>query len=141
LNLLVNAMEAMEGRWGEILITDKSLSPSDRITIQEDQHDESEWIPVAVVDDGKGMTEEQKQKVFSPFFSTKKNGTGLGLAIVHRLVNNLGGKIEFRSQEGRGSGFVVYLRKYVKAKAKLSDALPSVDLVNLDVCPSELQPK
>jgi two-component system sensor histidine kinase PilS (NtrC family) len=139
LNLLVNAMEAMEGRWGEILITDKSLSPSDRITMQEDQHDESEWIPVAVVDDGKGMTEEQKQKVFSPFFSTKKNGTGLGLAIVHRLVNNLGGKIEFRSQEGRGSAFVVYLRKYVKAKAKLPDALPSVDLVNLDTCPSELQ--
>ena len=138
LNLLVNAMEAMEGRWGEILITDKSPSPSDRATIQENQRDESEWVPIAVVDDGKGMTEEQKQKVFLPFFSTKKNGTGLGLAIVHRLVNNLGGKIEFRSREGKGSAFVVCLRKYVKAKAKLPDALPSVDLVNLDVCPSEL---
>jgi two-component system sensor histidine kinase PilS (NtrC family) len=139
LNLLVNAMDAMESRWGEILITDKGLRQLDRNAVQEDQQDESEWIPVAVVDDGKGMTEEQKQKVFSPFFSTKKNGTGLGLAIVHRLVNNLGGKIEFRSQEGRGSAFVVCLRKYVKAKAKLPDALPSVDLVNLDTCPSELQ--
>jgi two-component system sensor histidine kinase PilS (NtrC family) len=138
LNLLVNAMEAMEGRWGEVLVTDKSVGQPDTAAVAED---DSEWLAVAVVDQGKGMNEEQKQKVFSPFFSTKKNGTGLGLAIVHRLVNNLGGKIEFRSREGRGSAFVVYLRKYVKAKAKLPDALPSVDLVNLDVCPSELQPK
>jgi two-component system sensor histidine kinase PilS (NtrC family) len=139
LNLLVNAMEAMEGRWGEILITDKGLKLSDGSALQEGQQDESEWIPVAIVDHGKGMTEEQKQKVFSPFFSTKKNGTGLGLAIVHRLVNNLGGKIEFRSREEKGSVFVVYLRKYVKAKAKLPDALPSVDLVNLDVDSPELR--
>lgn len=138
LNLLVNAMEAMEGRWGEILITDKSLGRSDSMAIKVSQPDQSEWVPIVITDEGKGMTEEQKQKVFSPFFSTKKNGTGLGLAIVHRLVNNLGGKMEFRSQKGRGSVFMVYLQKYVKGKAKLPDTVPSVDLANLDVCPSEL---
>ncbi len=138
LNLLVNAMEAMEGRWGEILITDKSLGRSDGMAIEEGQPDQSEWVPIVITDEGKGMTEEQKQKVFSPFFSTKKNGTGLGLAIVHRLVNNLGGKMEFRSQKGRGSEFMVYLQRYVKGKAKLPDAVPRVDMANLDDCPSEL---
>jgi two-component system sensor histidine kinase PilS (NtrC family) len=141
LNLLVNAMEAMEGRWGEILITDRGLNQLDRINPEEIQPGESEWVPVAFVDEGAGMNEEQKQKVFSPFFSTKKSGTGLGLAIVHRLVNNLSGRIEFRSRKGKGSVFVVYLQKYMKKKAKLPDNIPSIDLANLDVCPSELQTK
>jgi signal transduction histidine kinase len=136
LNLLVNAMESMEGRWGEILITDKSLDQVDRHYFKEEEPDESEWVPIAILDQGKGMTEEQKKKIFSPFYSTKKNGTGLGLAIVQRLVNNLGGRIEFCSQHGKGSVFVVYLQKYVKRKAKLSQTVHSA---NLDVCTPELQ--
>jgi two-component system sensor histidine kinase PilS (NtrC family) len=141
LNLLVNAMEAMEGRWGEILITDRSLDQVERGNSGMIHAEDSEWVPIAIVDEGVGMAEEQKQKVFSPFFSTKKSGTGLGLAIVHRLVNNLGGRIEFRSRKGKGSVFVVYLQKYMKKKAKLPDNIPSIDLANLDVCPSELQTK
>ena len=120
LNLLVNAMEAMEGKGGEIQIADKGLSQMDQYYFWEEEPDESDWIPLAITDQGKGMTEEQKEKIFSPFFSTKKNGTGLGLAIVHRLVNNLGGRIEFRSHPVKGTVFVVYLQKYQKAKVKPS---------------------
>jgi two-component system sensor histidine kinase PilS (NtrC family) len=118
LNLLVNAMEAMEEKGGEIQISDKGFNQMDQFYFWEEEPDDSDWIPVAIIDQGKGMTEEQKEKIFSPFFSAKKNGTGLGLAIVHRLVNNLGGRIEFRSQPTKGTVFVVYLQKYQKDKVK-----------------------
>lgn len=139
LNLLVNAMESMEGRWGEILITDKSLEQLDQFYFKGEEPQESEWVPVAIVDQGKGMSEEQKEKIFSPFYSAKKNGTGLGLAIVQRLVNNLGGKIEFQSQKGKGSVFVVYLQRYVKRKVKLSETVQATNLANLDVSASRAQ--
>ncbi len=119
LNLLVNAQEAMEEKGGEIQISNKSLNQMDQFYFNEEEPEESDWIPIAVIDQGKGMTEEQKEKIFSPFYSTKKSGTGLGLAIVQRLVNNLGGRIEFRSQWDKGSVFVVYLQKYQKEKVKL----------------------
>ncbi|UCB52615.1 MAG: PAS domain S-box protein [Candidatus Zixiibacteriota bacterium] len=136
LNLLVNALESMQGRWGEILITDKTLDQLDQFYFKGEEPQESEWVPLAIVDQGKGMSAEQKEKIFSPFYSAKKNGTGLGLAIVQRLVNNLGGKIEFRSEKGKGSAFVVYMQKYVKRKVKLSETVHATNLANLDVLPT-----
>jgi two-component system, NtrC family, sensor histidine kinase PilS len=119
LNLVVNALESMEQKSGEILITDKSRNQMDQFYFNGEEPEEFEWIPLAIVDHGKGMNAEQQEKIFSPFYSTKKNGTGLGLAIVQRLVNNLGGKIEFNSQPGEGSTFVVYLQKYDRGKVKI----------------------
>lgn len=138
LNLLVNAMESMEGRWGEILITDKTLDQLDEFYFKGEEPQESEWVPVAIVDQGKGMSAEQKEKVFSPFYSAKKNGTGLGLAIVQRLVNNLGGKIQFRSEKGKGSAFVVHLQKYVKRKVKLSETVHAAKSASLDILAPKL---
>ena len=139
LNLLVNAIESMEGRWGDILLTDKGLNQLDQFYFTEEEPEGSEWVAIAIMDQGKGMTEEQKEKIFSPFYSTKKNGTGLGLAIVQRLVNNVGGRIEFRSWLDKGSVFVVYLQKYVKRKAKLSQTVHTGNLANLDVCTPKLR--
>jgi two-component system sensor histidine kinase PilS (NtrC family) len=129
LNLLVNAIESMSERppalgrreeeTGEILVTSQGLNQIDQYYFNGEEPEDSDWVPIAITDWGKGMTEEQKDKIFSPFYSTKKNGTGLGLAIVQRLVNNLGGKIEFRSQLGKGSVFVVYLQKYKKPEVKI----------------------
>jgi two-component system sensor histidine kinase PilS (NtrC family) len=130
LNLLVNAIESMsEGGTGclakeekskEILITSQSLHQIDQYYFNGEEPEDSDWVPLAIMDQGKGMTEEQKKKIFSPFYSTKKNGTGLGLAIVQRLVNNLGGRIEFKSQLGMGSIFVVYFQKYKKPQVKIA---------------------
>jgi two-component system sensor histidine kinase PilS (NtrC family) len=130
LNLLVNAIESMsEGGTGrlakeekskEILITNQSLHQIDQYYFNGEEPEDSDWVPLAIIDQGKGMTEEQKKKIFSPFYSTKKNGTGLGLAIVQRLVNNLGGRIEFKSQLGMGSIFVVYFQKYKKPQVKIA---------------------
>ena len=123
LNLLVNAVESMEGKPGEILITNQSLNQIDQFHFNGEEPEDSGLAPIAVIDQGKGMTEEQKKKIFSPFYSTKKNGTGLGMAIVQRLVNSLGGRIEFKSQLGRGSVFVVYLQKYKKHEVKIPQAV------------------
>jgi two-component system sensor histidine kinase PilS (NtrC family) len=128
LNLLVNAMESMEETGGEIGITDKSLSQLDQFYFNEEETEESEWVAVAIMDQGKGITEEQREKIFSPFYSTKKNGTGLGLAIVLRLVNNIGGKIEFSSQPDKGSRFVVYLQKYERGKAKFLHSVNTIEV-------------
>jgi two-component system sensor histidine kinase PilS (NtrC family) len=119
LNLLVNAVESMDQRSGEIQIIDKSLDQIDHHYFNGEEPEESDWVPIAVIDSGRGMTEEQKEKVFSPFYSTRRNGTGLGLAIVQRLVNSLNGRIEFRSRLGKGSVFVVYLQKYKKPEVKI----------------------
>lgn len=62
-----------------------------------------------VSDNGKGMTEEQRQRVFTPFFTTKKSGTGLGLALVQQIVSEHGGHIECESESGRGSTFTIIL--------------------------------
>ena len=135
LNLMVNALEAMEERGGGIQITDKSLHQMDQYYFGEEEAEESDWIPIALIDQGKGMTEEQKEKIFSPFYSTKKSGTGLGLAIVQRLVNNLGGRIEFRSQLDEGSVFVVQLQRYQRERTKQlypGQTTPVDKLINLD---------
>jgi len=123
LNLLVNAIESMEEKSGEILITNQSFNQIDQYYFNGEEAEDSDWAPIAIIDQGKGMTEEQKEKIFSPFYSTKKDGTGLGLAIVQRLVNSLNGRIEFKSQLGKGSVFVVYLQKYKKPEVKIAQAV------------------
>ena len=62
-----------------------------------------------VSDNGKGMTEEQLQQVFAPFFTTKKEGTGLGMALVQQIVTEHGGHIECESTSGKGSTFTIFL--------------------------------
>jgi two-component system sensor histidine kinase PilS (NtrC family) len=138
LNLLTNAIESMsegvnqmvhtegspafgggEEKPKEILITNQSLNQIDQYYFNGEEPEDSDWLPIAIIDQGKGMTEEQKEKIFSPFYSTKKSGTGLGLAIVQRLVNSLQGRVEFKSQLGMGSVFVVYLQKYKKPKVEV----------------------
>lgn len=112
LNLLVNALEAMEENGNQLLITTR-WSDLERISnFKKENTGEDLYIILAIIDQGKGMTEEQMEKAFLPFYSTKKNGTGLGLAIVQRIINNLNGKIECRSRLGQGTAFILYLQKY-----------------------------
>lgn len=89
-NLIFNAVEAMPDG-GEIKITTKFLP--------------DKWIQVVFQDSGQGITEENKEKVFSPFFTTKIEGTGLGLSIVHRIIEDHGGIIKLSSKIGTGTTF------------------------------------
>ncbi|MGC8927303.1 MAG: sensor histidine kinase [Myxococcota bacterium] len=97
INLLMNAKDAMNGEG----VVEINLSEDDNFTI------------VGVRDNGCGIPDSDKEKIFEPFFSTKPSGqgSGLGLAIVKRLIESMNGKIEFESVYGKGSTFKIYLRK------------------------------
>jgi PAS domain S-box-containing protein len=97
LNLILNAQQAIDGR-GEITIrtTDntQSLQPS---------------VCVEISDTGHGISEEELQRIFEPFFSTRKKGTGLGLWVTQDIVRQHGGRIEVTSTKGKGTTFSVIL--------------------------------
>lgn len=96
LNIINNAVDALEGKAGSIRI--------------ETSHD-PESIYIAVTDTGKGMTREQMSMVFMPFYTTKPvgKGTGLGLSVSYGIIRSLGGRILVDSVVGRGSTFTVAL--------------------------------
>ncbi|MCE5311862.1 MAG: HAMP domain-containing histidine kinase [Nitrospiraceae bacterium] len=96
LNIIVNAVHAMEGKEGpRVLILNTNVS-------------ENEFV-LAINDTGSGVKPENIEKIFEPFFSTKKNGLGLGLSMTKRVIEEHGGRIEFSSIYGEGSEFRIIL--------------------------------
>lgn len=95
LNLIFNGMQAIEN--------------TGTVTIKAFQEPDSPWVAFEVADSGRGMPEEICKKVFEPFFTTKQRGTGLGLAIVKKIIDLHGGKIEVKSEAGKGTTFSFYL--------------------------------
>jgi signal transduction histidine kinase len=70
-------------------------------------------LQVVTSDKGAGIPRENIDKLFDPFFSTKKKGTGLGLAIVKSIIEGHGGDIDVESEPGNGTKFIVTLNPYV----------------------------
>lgn len=98
-NLMINAIEAMQ-HGGTLTLR----------TYEEN----AGFVKVDVEDTGIGISSENMQKLFTPFFSTKKavKGVGLGLAISYGIVQRHGGTIEVQSEQGKGSTFTVSLKAY-----------------------------
>lgn len=96
-NLIDNAAEALEAEpLREILVT-TNLRP------------ESDTIEISVADTGRGISPEDKDKLFLPYFSTKDRGTGLGLAIAARIISEHGGSLRVEDHPPHGSRFVIEL--------------------------------
>jgi two-component system, NtrC family, sensor kinase len=95
LNLLVNAVQAMDGR-GTLQVATRRVGDK---------------VEVTVADSGTGVPEALRSRIFEPFFTTKgeTRGTGLGLAISNEIALEHGGSIELRDAAGRGASFCVVL--------------------------------
>lgn len=111
MNLLTNAYHAVEEREnGEIAIrlTEKTLTADDSPELPVAPGQYAELI---IADNGCGIHPEAMEKIFEPYFTTKKRGkgTGLGLAVVYGIVKEHGGDIEVSSEIGKGTTFAVYL--------------------------------
>jgi len=97
LNLLNNAVDAMEG----------TSSPKIKVACQFDTDLDS--MKITVADNGQGMTDEVKEKVFQAHFTTKATGHGLGLANSRKIIVNHGGDIRVDSVAGKGTTFSIFL--------------------------------
>jgi PAS domain S-box-containing protein len=101
LNLIINAIEAVDGN-GEV-----------KIRIERSQDDRAEEFDteaiVRVSDNGRGINEEDLNRIFNPFFTMRPGGTGLGLPAVRRIAGAHGGRVEVTSSLGNGSTFSLHL--------------------------------
>jgi len=96
LNLLTNAIDALDEEGGEVKISTQKQGENE--------------VLITVEDDGSGMPEEICQRIFDVFFSTKgSQGTGLGLAVTKKIIEEHGGSIEVQSKEDQGTKFSIQL--------------------------------
>ena len=94
LNLVKNAIEA--------------LNDGGNVTIE--SHLNGDMVDITIEDDGPGIAEELHEKIFAPFFTTKKEGSGLGLNICKRIIDeHKGCSFDLRTEEGKGAAFTISL--------------------------------
>jgi signal transduction histidine kinase len=103
-NLLANAFEALGGE-GHVDLR-SALVPDDESSGPDEP---APQVRIEVRDNGPGISHEDLERIFSPFFTTKPQGTGLGLAIVRKVVDAHDGRIDAVSAPGRGASFKVTL--------------------------------
>ncbi len=103
-NLIDNAVAAVKRR-----LEQGDAEPPGRVTLRSAHDPLLQSVRIEVADDGIGIPEQDRRRVFEPYFSTKDRGTGLGLAIVSRIVADHHGYIRVQANEPRGARFVVEL--------------------------------
>ncbi len=96
-NLIDNAAEAMQGSLLRVLSVYTALS------------EDGAAVEVTVSDTGHGLTDEIRERLFLPFYSTKHRGTGLGLSIAAKIVQEHGGSISAESNTPKGARFLLRL--------------------------------
>lgn len=99
MNLLQNAMQAMQDKGGGT-VTIAARTEADRVIVE-------------VRDTGVGIKEEDKPKMFTPFFTTKEHGTGLGLPISQKIASFHNGVITYQSTAGTGTTFTVNMQRII----------------------------
>lgn len=105
LNLIKNASQAIKGK-GEIEVTTRWIT--------EHKLKGQSSMAVEVRDSGKGIPPDSLDKIFNPFYTTKKKGSGLGLFLAYQIIAKHGGAVFVESELGQGSVFKVYLPIAVK---------------------------
>jgi two-component system, NtrC family, sensor kinase len=94
LNIIMNAIQAIENTPGKVDIT---------VIVSDGKNKYAPEYLIEIVDNGEGIPNENIDKIFDPFYTTKDEGTGLGLSISYGIINQHGGDIEFFSEHGIGT--------------------------------------
>jgi len=110
MNLAVNAAQAMPGG-GSLTIETRKIQLAADYCRAHPEVQAGNYVLVTVSDTGHGMDQNTLQRMYEPFFTTKKigEGTGLGLSVVYGIIKDHGGHIECRSQVGAGTTFSIFL--------------------------------
>ena len=111
MNLLTNAYHAMKARGGELHVALDQVYVDAELVAREPDLSEGPYALVTVKDMGHGIPQEELERIYDPFFTTKETGegTGLGLSTAHGIVQVHGGAIMAQSEVGKGTTFSVYL--------------------------------
>lgn len=126
LNLAINSRDAMNSK-GTFSISVRSEHLNKPYQFGDDTIKPGDFAVISVSDTGCGIPPENMERIFEPFFSTKKNvlnsGTGLGLAMVYSIVRQMEGFLTVSSEVGKGTTFEIYLPSYdnVNKIAPVSD--------------------
>ncbi len=112
MNLCTNAIHAMSESGGELHLSMAAVKLNPEFVSQYAEAEPGRYLRVMIQDTGCGLSSEQKEHIFEPYFTTKPHGkgTGMGLAVVHSIVTANGGIITVDSREGEGSTFSVFFR-------------------------------
>ncbi|MGC8927758.1 MAG: response regulator [Myxococcota bacterium] len=103
INIVINSREAMPNG-GSITIS------TDNIQTMDSSGEEKRYIQIKISDTGKGIPEEVRDKIFTPYFSSKiEPGSGLGLSVVYNTILNHNGTIRFKSEINKGTTFIINL--------------------------------
>jgi two-component system, NtrC family, nitrogen regulation sensor histidine kinase GlnL len=105
-NLVRNALDAMPS--GGRLTLRVGWSDGDHV-VRPGRYPQTRRVRVEIQDSGPGISAADSDRVFNPFFTTKVSGTGLGLALTHKIVEDHGGSIDFRSGRAGGTVFRIVL--------------------------------
>jgi signal transduction histidine kinase len=110
LNLVANAAQAFD--------------KPEKVLVVTTRREGGDAVAIDVADNGKGIAEDVLPRIFDPFFTTKDvgKGTGLGLSIAYKIVSQHGGRIDVKSQPGKGSVFTVVLPVHPPAEPDLPEA-------------------
>jgi two-component system, cell cycle sensor histidine kinase and response regulator CckA len=134
MNLAVNARDAMP-QGGELHIETANVEVQQNDTRHDDFVAPGRYVLLTVSDTGIGMSAKTMANIFEPFFTTKGpgKGTGLGLATVYGIVKQSGGFLSVKSQEGKGSSFMIYLPRVEEPPSDFTcDASPIVKTAGLE---------
>ncbi len=111
-NIILNACQAMP-KGGVIEVTCKNIRNIDRESLTLPL---TKYIKIIIADSGSGIPEKIIDRIFDPYFSTKKKGSGLGLAICHSIISKHDGTVTVQSVPEKGTTFTIYLPASLKPK-------------------------
>ncbi len=111
MNLCTNGAQAMEQAGGLLEVTIMDVELNSNHTMCRFGLEPGHYIEINVTDSGVGIPQEIISNIYAPYFTTKDPGvgTGMGLAVVNGIVESYGGKIEVKSEQGKGSSFSLFL--------------------------------